>query len=76
MVKKGDATIVQDKEAKSGFDATEFFKEAKGELDKVVWPTRQQWVSESIVVILMVVLSAISVYFIDQLFTWTAKQVF
>jgi len=78
VVKKDDATIVQDKdkEANTGFDVTEFFKETKGELEKVVWPTRQQWVSESIVVILMVILSAMTVYFVDQLFSWTAKQVF
>nr|WP_199309245.1 MULTISPECIES: preprotein translocase subunit SecE [unclassified Limnothrix] len=46
------------------------------ELSKVVWPSRQQLISESVAVVLMVVLSATTIYLVDNLFTWIAKQVF
>ncbi|HEY9896905.1 MAG TPA: preprotein translocase subunit SecE [Candidatus Sericytochromatia bacterium] len=73
MAKK-EATEVQ--EAKSGFNASAFLQETKDELDKVVWPSRQQLISESIAVVLMVILSATFIYLIDNFFAWGAKQVF
>jgi len=63
-------------ESSSGFDVAVFLKGTREELDKVVWPSRQQLVSESFAVILMVTLSATVIYLIDQLFSWAAKQVF
>lgn len=60
----------------SGFNPTEFLQETKQELDKVVWPSQQQLIGESISVILMVVLSAISISLVDNLFRWIAGQVF
>jgi preprotein translocase subunit SecE len=48
----------------------------KEELEKVVWPSRKQWVSESVAVLLMVTLSASLIYLVDGLFAWAAKQVF
>lgn len=53
-----------------------FLKGTKEELTKVVWPTRQQLISESAAVILMVSLSATLIYLVDQLFGWASKQVF
>jgi preprotein translocase subunit SecE len=73
MAKKDEAEAT---ESKSGFNATGFFKETKEELDKVVWPSRQQLISESIAVILMVILSASLIYLVDNFFGWAAKQVF
>ncbi|XHX76187.1 MAG: preprotein translocase subunit SecE [Stenomitos frigidus ULC029] len=73
MAKK-EATDVQ--ETKSGFSASAFLQETKDELDKVVWPSRQQLISESIAVVLMVILSATLIYLIDNFFAWGAKQVF
>jgi preprotein translocase subunit SecE len=60
----------------SGFNAVEFFQGTKEELGKVVWPSRQQLLSESFAVILMVTLSATTIYFVDALFGWAARQVF
>lgn len=60
----------------SGFNAVEFFKGTREELSKVVWPSRQQLLSESFAVILMVTLSATTIYFVDALFGWAARQVF
>lgn len=75
MAEKGKVTPAAE-EATSQFNASEFLKGTKEELDKVVWPSRQQLISESIAVILMVSLSATVIYFIDKLFSWAAKQVF
>jgi preprotein translocase subunit SecE len=63
-------------EAKDGFNVSNFLKGTKEELDKVVWPSRQQLISESVAVILMVTLSATLIYLVDQLFSWASGQVF
>lgn len=73
MAKKNEAA---EKEATNGFNLVEFIKGTKEELDKVYWPSRQQLVSESIAVILMVILSATTIYLVDGLFSWAARQVF
>jgi preprotein translocase subunit SecE len=59
-----------------GLNVAEFLKGTKEELGKVVWPSRQQLISESAAVILMVSLSATLIYFMDQLFGWASGQVF
>ncbi|HEY9763261.1 MAG TPA: preprotein translocase subunit SecE [Trichocoleus sp.] len=60
----------------SGFDVNGFLQGTKEELGKVVWPSRQQLISESAAVILMVSLSASLIYLVDQLFGWVSRQVF
>lgn len=60
----------------SGVNAVAFLQGTKEELAKVVWPSRQQLISESAAVILMVSLSATLIYLIDQLFGWASRQVF
>jgi preprotein translocase subunit SecE len=64
------------KQATSGLNPSEFVKETKEEFAKVVWPDRQQLISESAAVILMVALSAVSISLIDNLFKWLSGQVF
>jgi preprotein translocase subunit SecE len=81
VVKKEASKETQKEKAVStdtggGFDATRFLKGTQEELAKVVWPTRQQLISESAAVILMVSLSATTIYFIDQLFGWISGRVF
>ena len=56
---------------KNGFLATTL-----DELKLVVWPSRQQLLSESIAVILMVTLSAASIAAVSRLFGWAASQIF
>lgn len=63
-------------ESDSGFSLVEFFQGTREELGKVVWPSRQQLISESVAVILMVTLSATLIYLVDNLFSWAAQQVF
>ncbi|MEO8890132.1 MAG: preprotein translocase subunit SecE [Coleofasciculaceae cyanobacterium] len=66
----------KEKEPGAGFNLTKFFQETKEELGKVVWPGRQQIISESAAVLLMVVLSATLIYLVDGLFLWVSRQVF
>lgn len=60
----------------TGFDVTQYAEETKEELAKVVWPSRQQLVSESAAVILMVTLVATVIYVVDNLFVWVSGKVF
>lgn len=53
-----------------------FFAESKAEFSKIVWPTRQQLISESASVLLMIVAVATFVYLVDALFKAIALQVF
>ncbi|MGB7442172.1 MAG: preprotein translocase subunit SecE [Coleofasciculaceae cyanobacterium] len=70
---KSEAEI---KETSSGFNPVRFLQETKEELGKVVWPSRQQLISESAAVLLMVILSATTIYFVDNFLTWISQKVF
>jgi len=65
-----------DKKEGSSFKVKEFVNETKEELAKVVWPSRQQLLSESAGVMLMVTLVATLIYLIDKFFAWGAGKVF
>ncbi len=73
MAKKEEIRV---QEKKEGFSPVTFFQETKGELDKVVWPSREQLISESVAVLLMVILSATIIYLVDEFFSWAAGVVF
>ncbi len=73
-VAKKNAVDIQ--KAEPGFQVNTFLKESKEELDKVVWPSRQQLISESLAVVLMITLSTTLIYLVDNFFSWAAKQVF
>ncbi|MFB2921956.1 MULTISPECIES: preprotein translocase subunit SecE [Aerosakkonema] len=73
MAKKGEA---ETEETKAGFSVGKFVQGTKEELDKVVWPSRQQLISESAAVILMVILSALLIYLVDNFFSWASTKVF
>ena len=78
-VVKKDAKKVVDKQpsdSSDSFDAGSFVKGTREELSKVVWPSRQQLISESAAVILMVGVSATLIYLVDKLFGWASRQVF
>jgi len=65
-----------DKKEETSFQVKEFVNETKEELAKVVWPSRQQLLSESAAVMLMVTLVATLIYLIDKFFAWGAGKVF
>lgn len=72
--KKSDKS--QKNDDSQSFDLVQFLAESKEELSKVVWPSRQQLISESAAVILMVILVATTIYFVDNLFVWISGKVF
>ncbi|MGB7085848.1 MAG: preprotein translocase subunit SecE [Phormidesmis sp.] len=72
---KPDSKAVASSDSDS-FKAGEFAQGTREELAKVIWPTRQQLISESAAVILMVGLSATLIYLVDKLFGWASRQIF
>lgn len=76
VVAKKTKTESETQSTESGFNVATFFDDTKEELGKVVWPSRQQLISESAAVLLMVILSATLIYLVDGLFVWVSKQVF
>lgn len=80
MVKKdakGSAEAVKKTGSDSdSFNVGSFVAGTREELEKVVWPSRQQLISESAAVILMVGASATLIYLVDKLFGWASRQVF
>ena len=73
MAKKEEVGVQENKE---GLNPVTFFQKTKEELDKVVWPSRDQLISESVAVLLMVILSATIIYLVDEFFSWVAGVVF
>jgi preprotein translocase subunit SecE len=73
VAKKNEAEMPENT---GGLNLQNFIQGTKEELEKVVWPSRRQLVSESAAVLLMVTLSASLIYLVDGLFAWAAKQVF
>ena len=53
-----------------------FFSSTIDEMKLVVWPSRQQLFSESIAVILMVTLSAVSIAAVSRFYGWASTQIF
>jgi preprotein translocase subunit SecE len=47
-----------------------FIKGARTELRKVVWPTRQETIQTTLVVVAMVVVAALILWGLDSLFMW------
>lgn len=74
MVNKKESTEL--KQPTNEFKLSEYVNDTKEELSKVVWPTRQQLLSESAAVILMVSLVAVVIYLVDNFFSWGALKVF
>ncbi|MBW4616756.1 MAG: preprotein translocase subunit SecE [Desmonostoc vinosum HA7617-LM4] len=73
MSKKNEAEMPENT---GGFSFNNFIQGTKEELEKVVWPSRKQLVSESAAVLLMVTLSASLIYLVDGLFHWAATIIF
>ncbi len=81
MAKKTDtpeksASSTPTEKSKSGIDVVGFVKDSKDELGKVIWPSRQQLISESLAVVLTVSLSAAVIYGVNNLFQWAAAIIF
>jgi preprotein translocase subunit SecE len=78
MVKKAETpkSDVVTAESTDSFNPVQLIQDSKAELTKVIWPSRQQLISESLAVIAMVTLSATTIYLVNNLFSWAAGKVF
>lgn len=56
-----------------GHHAWGFIKSARTELHKVVWPTRQETVQTTLVVMVMVAITALILWGVDSLFLWAVS---
>lgn len=64
-----DAKGKSDKNGKPKKSIVKYFKDAKSEFKKVVWPTPKQTTNNTIVVIITCALAALFIFGIDSLFT-------
>ena len=53
----------------------ELFKEAKVEIRKVVWPTRQETTQTTAIVVVVVLLMGLALWAIDSLLSWLVSGV-
>jgi len=68
--------VTNPKKVEDNKSPMDFVGETKEELEKVVWPSRQQLLSESAAVLSMVVLVSLVIYLVDNLFSWGSGKVF
>jgi len=76
VARKQQAAPANEGETQESFNIAEFLKDTRGELTKVVWPSRKQLISESAAVIFTVGLVAALIYLFDNFFVWVAGKVF
>ena len=53
-----------------------FLKEVKLELSKIVWPTFNEFVGSTIIVLIVIILFSVYLGFIDFCFGWLARYIF
>ena len=53
-----------------------FFKQVKQEVKKVTWPTRQEVLQTSFMVLVLVAIAATIFFFVDQFFGFIVKLIF
>jgi preprotein translocase subunit SecE len=58
------------------FNLVVYLKEVREELDKVVWPSREQLISESAAVFLMVLISTLFLFGVNSLFHALSTLIF
>ena len=56
--------------SQQGRDAWAFAREARQELRKVIWPTRQESVQTTLIVLVMVIIVSILLWLMDIFFNW------
>ena len=54
---------------------TTFIREVKSEIDKVTWPNRNELIASTIVVVVLVVIIALYIGFVDFILSWLLSMV-
>ena len=73
--KEDQEQVIPSKEEKTALKKS-FLSSTIDEMKLVVWPSRQQLFSESVAVILMVTLSAVSIAAVSRFYGWASTQIF
>ena len=55
---------------RTGRRIARFFRDTRGEMKKVVWPSRKQVINNLIIVLVFVVVFAVFIFLLDLLFVW------
>lgn len=53
----------------------QFFRQVKQEVKKVTWPTKNEVLKTSLVVIVLVAIASTFFFFVDQILGWTVQLV-
>jgi preprotein translocase subunit SecE len=72
LVSAGISVLIALKTDK-GRNIWDFFHDSQVEVRKVVWPTREETYKTTLIVILVVVLAAISLWLIDMFLGWSIR---
>lgn len=51
-----------------------FFRDTKGEMKKVVWPSRKQVLNNFLIVVMFVIIAAIVIFSLDAIFSFIFKS--
>ena len=73
--KEDQEKVIPTKQEKTALKKN-FLSSTIDEMKLVVWPSRQQLFSESVAVILMVTLSAVSIAVVSRFYGWASTQIF
>ena len=73
--KEDQEKVIPKKKEKTALKQS-FLSSTIDEMKLVVWPSRQQLFSESVAVILMVTLSAVSIAAVSRFYGWASTQIF
>ena len=73
--KEDQEKVIPTKQEKTALKKS-FLSSTIDEMKLVVWPSRQQLFSESVAVILMVTLSAVSIAAVSRFYGWASTQIF
>ncbi len=73
--KEDQEKVIPEKKEKQTLKKS-FLSSTIEEMKLVVWPSRQQLFSESVAVILMVTLSAVSIAAVSRFYGWASTQIF
>jgi preprotein translocase subunit SecE len=68
--KPAAATVAPAARAAANQNVAEFFRGVWLELKRVTWPTREEWVSATVLTIVLVVAIGLFTFGADQLFGW------
>lgn len=74
--KKADKKSKDKKPAKKKKGIVKYFKDAKAEFKKVVWPTPKETTRNTIVVLIMCVMASLVIFGLDSLFGLLNKMAF